>query len=166
MNASQQKTIWLGLMIVGVGLIMLLQTAPGTQAQGVSPPTATPNIPPPVNPGGGTDQDSNADDDDTSSSPAGANIEVHVLDAPSEAWSVVQWQDANGDWQTVEGWQGTLENGVRRWWVHPKDFDTGPFRWVVLDSPGGSLVAGSKSFTLPRFPNETVWIKVVYGKKN
>lgn len=86
MNANQLKAIWLGLTMVGFGIMSVLLVVPGTQAQGPSPPTATPNSPLPANPGGGAGQDSNADDDDDNSSlPAGACIEVHrwvILSAP------------------------------------------------------------------------------------
>lgn len=157
MKKQQHQSLWLGLIVIGLGLMAILLAVPGTQAQGPVLPTATPNSPP-ANPGNGKENDDNddADDDDDSSSPAGAHIELHAQNAPAGAWSVVQWQAANGDWHTVEGWQGRLNNGTRRWWVHPKDFDTGPFRWVVFDAPDGVMVAVSDSFRLPQYPNETV----------
>jgi hypothetical protein len=70
--------------------------------------------------------------------PVGSYIE---LAAPEHAgaWSVVQWQDINGNWHDVEGWRGTLDsNGYIRWWVAAKDFGTGPFRWVIT---GGDSVS-------------------------
>lgn len=159
MTTRQQKAIWLGAIIVGLGIVVALLAVPGTQAQGPVLPTVTPNSPPPANPGGGNGQESD-DDDDSSSSPAGAYIELHAQNAPTGAWSVVQWQDSNGDWHPVAGWQGGLDNGYRRWWVHPKDFGTGPFRWVIYASPGGVLIAAGEPFKLPQFPNETVRVEV------
>jgi hypothetical protein len=165
---KQQKGTWLGLgaLIIGLGLMAVLLAAPGTEAQGPSPPTATPNSPPPANPGGGDSNENSDDDDSSSSSPAGAYIELQAENAPAGAWSVVQWQDSNADWQNVEGWRGKLDNGTRRWWVHPKDFDTGPFRWVVYESPGGRLLATSESFSLPQFPNETVRVEAINSADN
>lgn len=65
-------------------------------------------------------------------------------------WTIVQWQDKQGDWHDVEGWQGHVRNGWIRWRVAPKDWGTGPFRWLVYDQPDGTLLAATTSFTLPR----------------
>jgi hypothetical protein len=73
-----------------------------------------------------------------------------VVDAQYDgAWSLVQWQGGQGDWHDVGGWLGEIENGQVQWRVLPKDYDTGPFRWIVLDQPGGKVLAVSASFTLP-----------------
>ncbi|MFZ1752086.1 MAG: hypothetical protein WAU10_00005, partial [Caldilineaceae bacterium] len=53
------------------------------------------------------------------------------------AWTVVQWQDKPGKWHDVEGWQGHVRNGWIRWRVAPKDWQTGPFRWLLYDQAGG-----------------------------
>lgn len=83
---------------------------------------------------------------------AGAYIELQT--APIAAsWGVVQWQDSAGGWHAVEGWQGTLP-ASSRWWVHPKDFGTGPFRWAVFDAPGGGMLAASRPFQLPNAANQ------------
>ncbi|MFN8456013.1 MAG: hypothetical protein U0401_15325 [Anaerolineae bacterium] len=82
--------------------------------------------------------------------PTGAFIELQA--APSGSWGVVQWQDSAGAWHPVEGWQGTLP-ASGRWWVHPKDFGTGPFRWAVFAEPGGRLVGVSQPFHLPAGAN-------------
>lgn len=66
------------------------------------------------------------------------------------AWTVVQWQDKQGEWHDVESWQGHMRNGWIRWRVAPKDWGTGPFRWQVYDKAGGTLLASTTSFTLPR----------------
>jgi hypothetical protein len=71
--------------------------------------------------------------------PVGTYIE---LAAPEHAgaWSVVQWQDVNGNWHDVEGWRGTLDSsGYIRWWVAARDFGTGPFRWVITSGTGDSI---------------------------
>lgn len=87
-------------------------------------------------------------DDNRNSAPIGATILLQ--NAPTGVWSAVQWQDANGDWQTVEGWQGAVDaNGAKQWWVAQKDFGSGPFRWLVGD-------AASESFTLPAEANSTL----------
>lgn len=70
--------------------------------------------------------------------------------APSTAWTVVEWQDARGQWQTVAGWQGGLDaDGHKTWRVAPASFGTGPFRWVVYVKPGGAVWAVSAAFQLP-----------------
>ncbi len=73
----------------------------------------------------------------------------------------MQWQDSNGDWHDVAGWQGSLTpDGRRRWWVAPKDFGTGPFRWVVYAGRGGSTLGTSASFSLPQTARETLRVPV------
>lgn len=78
--------------------------------------------------------------------PTGAYIELH---SAVNGWSVVQWQDSTGNWQIVDGWQGTVSGGVTAWWVEQKDFGTGPFRWAILSAPGGALIGVSEPFNLP-----------------
>ena len=70
-----------------------------------------------------------------------------------------------GGWHDVEGWRGTLDevsNGVGKkvWWVARANFDTGPFRWVIYQGPGGKLLATSGSFQLPRYENTAMVIEV------
>jgi hypothetical protein len=89
----------------------------------------------------------------------GAYIELHGDVLPPEVWTVVQWQDAAGNWHDVEGWRGTTDQvNYRRWWVHPKDFGTGPFRWVMTDGLNGASLATSDSFNLPAAPNNTTFV--------
>ena len=90
---------------------------------------------------------------DEPSRPVGAEIALSVVPAQSGLWSVVQWQDANGDWQTVEGWQGALDGGFKLWWVAQKDFGTGPFRWAVYQNAGGEFLGASDPFMLPSEAN-------------
>jgi hypothetical protein len=73
--------------------------------------------------------------------------------------TVVQWQDAWGDWHDVEGWRGTLDGvsadvsgkivGHKTWWVAAKDLGKGPFRWQVYRCENGKLLATSAPFYLP-----------------
>lgn len=91
----------------------------------------------------------------------GAYIELHVAYAPAGAWTVVQWQDSAGNWHNIDGWQTSLVTGNNiRWWVAPKDFGSGPFRWAVTEGPGGCLLAMSSPFTLPDEANEILRITV------
>ena len=80
----------------------------------------------------------------------GAFIELQIENAPSGAWTVVQWQDGLGGWHDVEGWQGTLDDADSKlWWVAPEDLGSGPFRWQVLTAPEGEVVGLSEAFMLP-----------------
>ena len=93
--------------------------------------------------------------------PTGAYVVLHLLSAPPKVWSVVQWQDALGDWHDVEGWQGTLDDGqCKTWWVAKKDLGTGPFRWAVHLEKSGPLVASSESFFLPDGVGKTTKIEM------
>jgi hypothetical protein len=77
-------------------------------------------------------------------------VRLSAPEAPVTAWTVVQWGDALGGWHDVEGWRGELDSGQQKvWWVLGKDFGTGPFRWVVLERPGGRVWAISPAFSLP-----------------
>lgn len=82
-----------------------------------------------------------------------------------ELWTVVQWQDASGKWHDVEGWRGALDemvNGEGRkvWWVYRRDLGTGPFRWVIYQSPSGGLLASSNVFHLPGAEGQAVDVAV------
>lgn len=134
-----------------ISLLVLAAFSPPAQAGSKLPPRETPG------------HQNDDDDDSDSREPAGAHIELAVDTAPPGAWSVVQWQDKQGNWQDVEGWQGPVSSNSR-WWVAAKDFHTGPFRWAVLVGPGGRLVGASESFTLPQFPNETLRVEVTLAK--
>jgi hypothetical protein len=90
-----------------------------------------------------------------------AYIELQVQPALSGAWSVVQWQDSAGNWHDVEGWRSSLpESGIQRWVVEAKDFNTGPFQWVVRQGQLGSTAGMSNPFNLPAGANETVRVAV------
>ena len=84
----------------------------------------------------------------------GAAIELHVPAARSTWWTVVQWQDAQKNWNTVAGWQGIFDEikagiGTKLWWVVLTDLGKGPFRWAIYESKGGKLLAASEAFNLP-----------------
>jgi hypothetical protein len=79
----------------------------------------------------------------------------------TQLWTTVEWQDAFGEWHTVEGWQGTFnEQGQVIWWVAEKDLGTGPFRWVVYEERDGALWAASESFDLPSHLGETTSVSI------
>jgi len=74
-------------------------------------------------------------------------------------WAVVQWQDQQGDWHNVEGWQGSLNSaGTQRWWVDQKDFASGPFRWVVMSAKDGAIRGSSRFFDLPAGADQTLLV--------
>lgn len=90
----------------------------------------------------------------------GGSIMLHISPVTSATWSEVEWQDLLGAWHKVDGWQGTLGDGSQTWWVGAKDLSTGPFRWRVYTSPGGTLLATSESFMLPSKPKQSVQVNV------
>lgn len=111
-------------------------------------PTATPQAPAPVKP------------------QVGAYIEllVHFAQAPTEVWTIVQWQDYHGAWHDVDGWQGTLDEGNHKlWWVADKDLGTGPFRWVIYQDQAGPPLAASEPFYLPNVSGMRVQVDVTLG---
>ncbi len=122
------------------------------QAQGSPLPTATPLGTPPPPPPANVYQP-----------PAGGTIILHVYDAPTNGWTVVQWQDANGGWHDVEGWRSQITDGYVGWWVDPANFSSGPFRWLLLDAAQGETVAVSDSFYLPGFVDEVILIEISGG---
>ena len=91
---------------------------------------------------------------------SGAQIVLQIeSDINNEVWTIVQWQDAQGDWHDVTGWQGTLDaNNTKTWWVGEKDFGTGPFRWLVVEE--NEIVGTSDPFNLPALPFETLTIMI------
>jgi hypothetical protein len=94
-----------------------------------------------------------------------SHIQLIVSPARARLWTVVQWQDAFGNWHDVEGWRGTLDDfvgsrGEQVWWVAQADRGTGPFRWLVYDRPNGNLLARSELFNLPTASGQTVSVQV------
>jgi len=131
-----------------VGLMLLAWAALPTQAGPELPSRATPTSMPRL------------DDNDKDDKPIGAYIELQPQGTPDGAWTVVQWQDSNGTWHDVEGWQGPLNEDRKKWWVSQRDFGRGPFRWAVYQDQGGDLLAISEPFYLPGTANEFVPIEV------
>jgi hypothetical protein len=166
MNTTDRLPIAWVLLACGIACALLVIAPLPAWVQAASsdlpprPPTATPV--PPEKPGNGA----------KASEHAGAWIELHFqLPAHSpplhgpELWTVVQWQDTDGGWHDVEGWQGTMDDlaigvGNKVWWVAENDLGTGPFRWIVRRRYGGDLLAGSESFHLPGTAGETMQVEV------
>lgn len=141
-------------LIIMAGLLLLLAWPVVSRAGGDLPP----RLPPPTEQPDRTGDTQDRDDDD---SPVGAYIELDIQPVPGDLWTVVQWQDVNGDWHSVEGWQGTPSPaGTVRWWVAAKDFEAGPFRWLVRHGKNGPVVVGSPPFYLPAQPNELLQIEI------
>jgi hypothetical protein len=113
------------------------------------PPTPAPPAPP-------TQPQREEDNDDGDNALPVAYI---VLQGGATGWGVVQWQDSAAGWHDVEGWQGSVSTN-RLWIVLPKDFGTGPFRWVVRQGADGPIVNESAPFNLPGRAGETVVVTV------
>jgi hypothetical protein len=80
----------------------------------------------------------------------GAFIELQVQPLRPDLWTRIQWQDARGDWHTVDGWQGTFNADQRvLWYVGAEHLQEGPFRWLVYADQTGPLLATSRPFDLP-----------------
>jgi len=99
----------------------------------------------------------------------GARIELRVRPVTAEwtlLWTAVEWQDAKGEWHAVEGWGGGLDetvasDGKKTWWVYPRDFGRGPFRWLVMDKPEGRVLAVSEPFVLPLVAGQIATVNVL-----
>ncbi len=91
----------------------------------------------------------------------GTYIVLFIQSSSAGTWTIVQWQDALGGWHDVEGWQGMLDDDERKqWWVAPKDFNTGPFRWLVYERQRENLIATSEPFYLPSYAGEVVNVAI------
>ncbi len=150
-SKTTSLSLWLGLCFTLCGVLLLVAlTAPATQADDTLPDRATPT---PVI------TDTPSDDDDDGDSPVvGAYI---GLTSSVDGWATVQWLGDDGNWHVVEGWQGNLVSGQRQWWVHPKDFGTGPFRWIVQQGQNGEMVGTSEPFNLPGEINEMLSVTII-----
>ena len=95
-------------------------------------------------------------------------IAATVINPPANAWIGVQWGDPTGTtWTMVDTWLGPLDQAtnygrtVRG--VEPKDFGTGPFRWVVYTgnpAQGGKLWGVSTPFFMPRVAHDWLWTQI------
>ena len=86
----------------------------------------------------------------------GGAIELHIEGFRAGLWAVVQWQDGLGNWHDVEGWRGEPADERVIWWVAPKDFGTGPFRWAIYDGAAGDLLVACDPFYLPDWHGQVV----------
>lgn len=71
--------------------------------------------------------------------------------SPDRWWTVVQWQDSQGNWHDVDGWRGhmNIPDSVM-WWVSQANFGEGPFRWVIYDTAQrNTILSTSNPFSLP-----------------
>jgi hypothetical protein len=86
-----------------------------------------------------------------------SDILVYAPTAPVTSWITVQWQDGNGGWHDVEGWQGTFDIAsgsnfpFKQWTVGASQYNQGPFRWVIYTQRGGDVWGISPSFNLPQW---------------
>jgi hypothetical protein len=86
-------------------------------------------------------------------------------DAKEDQWTVVQWQDGQGEWHDVTGWQGNFDEfigeavGAKTWAVVEDDqFGTRPFRWQILQRVGGKALKTSDPFKLPTAEGDIVFV--------
>jgi len=156
MREKRIAVLFLLFLLVGSCLCFgAILTPTGTQAapnMGGLPPRTTPGPQPtpepittPTSPDGGVAS--------VSGDAPGSVIELRIAaNGPDwqRLWTVVQWQDALGEWHDVTGWQGIPDDVlktdygyyiVKLWWVGERDTNTGPFRWLVYQQ--GAV--GSKS---------------------
>jgi hypothetical protein len=94
-------------------------------------------------------------------------IAATVINPPANAWIGVQWGDPTGtQWTMIDTWLNPLEQatwGRVSYGVEPKDFGTGPYRWVVYDNnpaQGGKLWGVSTPFFFPRAAHDWLWTQV------
>lgn len=89
-----------------------------------------------------------------------SHIRLVVTPVQEGLWSVVEWQGGDGTWHVVDGWQGAIEAGGKRWAVYEKNFGEGPYRWVIYESAAGEPVGRSQSFTLPVAAGEELTVRI------
>lgn len=99
-------------------------------------------------------------DDEETPRPIVASILLQTTPAHNGLFSVVQWQDDQGGWHDIESWRGAVNNGRTIWWVEEKDFGKGPYRWLVFDQEGGTLLATSELFNFPDEPKAQQVVEV------
>jgi hypothetical protein len=85
---------------------------------------------------------------------AEGSIQLQLIAPPASATSVgVEWQAPDGSWHAIDGWTTPLSAGQNSYVLHfvdPKDFGTGPFRWVLWDTKG-NVVGLSALFNFPTY---------------
>ena len=95
---------------------------------------------------------------------AGGHITTRIPAGAGGLRAVVQWLGRDGNWYSVEGWQSlNVQPGeLLAWWVAPKDFGGGPFRWAYFtqrDSAGDSRQVPkitSVPFMLPTYVSQQI----------
>jgi len=151
MMGNRYRTgLWFVLAVVVVGLMLLAWAPQSSHAELPSRFTPTP-IPP------------FGEDRGKADKAVGAHIELQVHGAPAGTWAVVQWSSA-ANWDDVDGWRGRLDQAGRQvWWVSPKDFGTGPLRWLVTEGPDGQELGASEPFTLPDTVSQITRVELNIG---
>jgi len=82
-------------------------------------------------------------------------ITLQITGAPANSLVGVQWQDGFGVWHDVRGWQGSLDPSadgqtlLKQWTISPEIYGRGPFRWVLYNPLGDTLLGVSPNFMLP-----------------
>jgi hypothetical protein len=97
-----------------------------------------------------------------------AVITAYLVGAPAGSNAGVQWQDPNGAWHNVDGWQGGTAQSVdgnpfQQWTVFPANFGQGPFRWVVY-APDLSVWGIGPDFNLPTSGQNQIQILRLAGQ--
>jgi len=118
-----------------------------TPAPAATAAPSIPTAPAPTSPGSGSSTTSGRIVSE--GAPAGgARLLLRAGGQFNGRWGAVQWKDGD-QWRMVEGWQGAIVEGYQRWWVGKELYNAGPFRWAILDSKDGTLLAASETFQLP-----------------
>jgi len=157
-----QKTKWFRLAIVGNVCLWLLLVLVTPVAHGQAAAECAPDRPDsptrpgvPARPG---DWEKPVDDSSHPSAPANGNengdenggyIALHIKPYHQEYWSEVEWTDKAGVWHVVEGWRSQSRQGIVRWFVEPKDFGKGLFRFHIYERENGLSLGVSEPFHLP-----------------
>lgn len=171
-KASRRSALGLSIVVFLSSAALSLLLTGGTAQADALPPRPIPATPMPIDQP--TDEPMDWSVDPTAlpsaekwSDPA-AYIELNLPAGMSaNAKTIVQWQDKQGGWHDVEGWQRTAaSNQSVRWSVYPRDFGTGPFRWAVYGASGkgSQWVATSASFNLPCCNGNTLRVSVQTAK--
>ena len=135
-----------------IGLMTMLLPVKSAQALPPRPNTPTPTALPLPTP-----KETRAEDWLTG---AYIRLQTGAMDGGAPLWCVVQWQDNAGNWRDVEGWRGYTQNGEKRWWVAPKDFGKGTFRWAVYAEEKETVLLGvSAPFSLPAAAGQEMIVK-------
>lgn len=86
-----------------------------------------------------------------------------------DLWHVIEWQDPQGEWHEVAGWQGHFDTvyegetniiGHKELWADDTHLGSGPFRWRVTDMKNGRHLNSSANFYLPAEAGHivTIWV--------